>query len=128
VNGVLLAGACQAPKDINESCASASAAAVKAAAILRKGYVELDPYVVSVDLSRCEGSGLCVEECPLEGALHMAGEGTGRHVEVNPAICNGCGYCVAACPTRALQINGWTLDQYEAMVDAIVADPVEVSS
>ncbi|MBN2320929.1 MAG: CoB--CoM heterodisulfide reductase iron-sulfur subunit A family protein [Acidobacteria bacterium] len=128
VNGVLLAGACQAPKDITESCASASAAAIKAAAILRKGYVELDPYVVKVDLARCEGTGLCVEECPLDGALHMVGEGNERHVEVNPAICNGCGCCVAVCPTRALQVSGWTLDQYEAMVDAIVADPVEVSS
>jgi heterodisulfide reductase subunit A len=127
VNGVLLAGACQAPKDIGESCASASAAAVKAAAILRKGYVELDPYVVRVDLSRCEGSGVCVEECPLEGALRMVEDGLKRYVEVNPAICNGCGCCVAVCPTRALQVNGWTLDQYEAMVDAIVAEPVEVS-
>ena len=128
VNGVLLAGACQAPKDITESCASASAASIKAAAILRKGYVELDPYVVSVDLSRCEGSGVCVEECPLDGALHMVGEGNERHVKVNPAICNGCGCCVAVCPSRALQVNGWTLDQYEAMVEAIAADPVEVSS
>jgi heterodisulfide reductase subunit A len=127
VNGVLLAGVCQAPKDITESCASASAAAVKAAAILRKGYVELDPYVLSVDLSRCEGSGKCVEECPLEGALRMAGEGDNRHVVVNPAICNGCGCCVAVCPTRALGINGWTLDQYESMVDAIIASPEEVS-
>jgi heterodisulfide reductase subunit A len=128
VNGVLLAGACQAPKDITESCASASAAAVKAAAVLRKGYVELDPYVASVDLARCEGSGRCVEECPLAGALQMVGEGDRRYVEVNPAVCNGCGCCVAVCPTRALQVNGWTLDQYEAMVDAIAAEPAEVSS
>jgi heterodisulfide reductase subunit A len=125
VRGVLLAGACQAPKDITESCASASAAAVKAASILKKGYVELDPYVVKVDPARCEGSGLCLQECPLDGALHMQGEGSDRRVEVNPAICNGCGCCVAVCPTRALQINGWTLDQYEAMVDAIAADPTE---
>jgi len=126
VNGVLLAGACQAPKDITESCASASAAAVKASAILRKGYVELDPYVLSVDLSRCEGSGKCIEECPLDGALRMAGEGDNKHAVVNPAICNGCGCCVAVCPTRALEINGWTLDQYESMVDAIIASPEEV--
>jgi heterodisulfide reductase subunit A len=128
VSGVMLAGACQAPKDITESCATASAAAVKAAAILRKGYVELDPYVVKVDLARCEGSGLCVEECPMDGALHMEGEGSERHVVVNPAVCNGCGCCVAICPTRALDVNGWTLDQYEAMVDAIAADAVEVAS
>jgi heterodisulfide reductase subunit A len=126
VNGVLLAGSCQAPKDITESTASASAAAIKASAVLRKGYVELDPYVVKVDLSRCNGSGKCVEECPLEGALHMVEEGDKRHVVVNPAVCNGCGCCVAVCPTRALDVNGWTLDQYESMVDAIVGSPEEV--
>ena len=69
-----------------------------------------------------------MEECPLVGALHMVGQGSERHVDINPAICNGCGCCVAVCPNRALQVNGWALDQYEAMVDAIVADPVEVSS
>ncbi len=127
VNGVLLAGACQAPKDITESCASASAAAVKAAALLGKGYVELDPYVAQVDLSKCEGNGQCVEECPLEGALIMVEEGGKRHAKVNPAICNGCACCVAVCPTRAIQVNGWTLDQYESMVDAIMESSEEAS-
>jgi hypothetical protein len=28
---------------------------------------------------------------------------------------------VAECPEQAIEVNGWTLDQYEAMVDAIVA-------
>jgi heterodisulfide reductase subunit A len=28
------------------------------------------------------------------------------------------------CPENAIDINGWTLKQYEAMVDQIVADDV----
>jgi heterodisulfide reductase subunit A len=40
---------------------------------------------------------------------------------VNPALCSGCGACVAVCPTRAIDLAGSTLDQYEAMVDAILA-------
>jgi heterodisulfide reductase subunit A len=40
---------------------------------------------------------------------------------VNPALCKGCGICVPPCPETAIDINGWTLRQYEAMVDAIVA-------
>jgi heterodisulfide reductase subunit A len=40
---------------------------------------------------------------------------------INPALCKGCGACVAVCAARALDVAGWSLDQYEAMVDAIVA-------
>jgi heterodisulfide reductase subunit A len=120
VNGVLLAGTCQSPKDICESCASASGAAVKAAAILVKGYVELPPYVAKIDLDRCDGTGACVEECPLDGAVRLVEASGKRRAEINPAICNGCGCCVAVCPPRAIDINGWTIDQFEAMVDAVV--------
>jgi heterodisulfide reductase subunit A len=118
VNGVLLAGACQAPKDIAESCASASASAAKAAAMLHRGYVELAPYVARVEPSRCEGSGRCVKECPVEGAIRMVAD----RAEVNPALCTGCGCCVAVCPSRAIDLDGWTLDQFNAMVEAILAN------
>jgi len=44
--GILLAGTCQAPMDVGETCNAAQAAAVKTASLLIKGYAELDPYVV----------------------------------------------------------------------------------
>jgi len=53
----------------------------------------------------------------------VKGPGEGGHAEINPAVCVGCGCCVAVCPSRAIDINGWTLDQYDAMVDAIVEEP-----
>ncbi len=124
VNGVLLAGTCQAPMDITESSAAATAAAVKAAAVLIRGYVELDPFVAVVDEQACTGCGACVEACLREGALSMKEKEVNgvmkTVVDVNPALCEGCGVCVAVCPTRAIQVAGWTLQQYEAMVDAIV--------
>jgi heterodisulfide reductase subunit A len=46
---------------------------------------------------------------------------TVRRAEVTPALCTGCGACVAVCPENAIDINGWTLEQYDAMVDRIVA-------
>jgi heterodisulfide reductase subunit A len=115
--GILLAGTCQAPMDVGESCNAAQAAAVKTAALLINGYVELDPYVAQVDARRCTGQGLCVKSCPVEGAVRLV---DGR-AEINPALCTGCGICVGACPEQAININGWTLAQYEHMVDAIVA-------
>ena len=113
--GILLAGTSQAPMDINEACNAAQAAAAKAVALLGKGYVELDPYVAKVDPDRCQGHGNCVRECP-EKAITM----NGGQAEVNPALCTGCGMCVAVCPENAVDVQGWTLKQYEDMVDAIV--------
>ena len=78
VAGILLAGTCQAPFDVGETCAAAGAAAVKAAAILTRGYVDLDPFVAEVDLSKCTGTGACVAACLAEGALTMVDAGGGR--------------------------------------------------
>ena len=41
---------------------------------------------------------------------------------VNPGLCFGCGACVAVCPTRAIDLKGWTLDQFDAMVEAIARE------
>ena len=120
VSGVFLAGTCQAPMDITEACSAAGAAAVKAGAILQRGFVELDPFVARVDPELCKGHGACVEACLSEGALFFRGEGEDKkQVEVNPALCLGCGVCTAACPEGAIQVDGWTLGQYQAMVKAI---------
>jgi heterodisulfide reductase subunit A len=125
VAGIMLAGTCQAPMDAGEASAAASAATVKAAAILSRGYVELDPFIAEVDLERCKGTGDCVEACLREGALSLAAtDVNGQKVYrayVDPVLCRGCGACVAVCPENAIDIRGWTLEQYEAMVDAIVA-------
>ena len=126
VNGVLLSGTSQGPKDITESTASASAAAVKAAAILSKGYVDLDPYVAEVIADRCDGCGECIGACGYEGTLVLRdstpGDGSHPVAEINGALCKGCGACVAVCPKDAIELKGWTVDQYDAMVDAILAE------
>jgi len=128
LTGILLAGTCQAPMDVGEVCSAAAAAAVKAAALLARGYVELDPFVAQVDMAKCKGSGACVDACLVDGALHLVeAEVEGQkvqRVQVTQALCTGCGACVAVCPENAIDINGWTLKQYEAMVDRIVADDV----
>lgn len=118
--GVFLAGTCQTPMDIGESCAAAQGAAAKASALLVKGYVELDPFVAEVDPAKCKGHGQCAAECPEEAISMGPGDGTDNKATVNPALCTGCGMCVPVCPENAVEINGWTLQQYEAMVDAIL--------
>ncbi len=126
VNGVLLAGTAQAPMNIQETLNAAGAAAVKAAAMFAHEMVELNPFVASVDSSLCCGEGICVTQCDYEGALQLVEKEvdgqTVQRAEVNAGLCVGCGACVPVCPHRALELNGWRLDQFESMVDGLMAD------
>ncbi len=126
VNGVLLAGTAQGPMNIQETLAAAGAAAVKVSAMFAKEDVELNPYVAAVDHSLCRGEAQCVTQCDYEGALRIVQvevDGTMvSRAQVNAGLCVGCGACVAVCPHRAIDLNGWRIDQFEAMVDGIAAD------
>ena len=132
VNGVLLAGTSQSPRDITESTAAASAAAAKATALLNRGYVELDPFIAVVNPAKCIGCGDCLTACGYKGAITLEGgdatDQTGQVALINPALCKGCGACVSVCPTRAIDLNGWSLEQFEAMVDAIASEEILVES
>jgi len=124
--GIVLAGTAQGPMNIQESSAAASAAASKVAVLIESAKVVLEPYVARVDLERCQGSGECVKACPQEEAIVLqAFTENGRTFQravVTPANCNGCGVCVSVCPNRAIDVQGWRLDEFEAMVEAIAAD------
>lgn len=126
VPGVVLAGTAQAPMNVLETCAAAEAAASKVGILLSRGEVELEPYIARVDTDRCQGTGECVRLCPREGAIQIetisVDSKSARRAVVTAANCNGCGVCVSACPNRAIDIQGWQLDEYEAMVQAIAAE------
>ena len=95
------------------------------AALLGKGHIELDPFIARVNPQLCQGEGKCVEECKYAQAVSLVERDVNgtkvRQAEVNAALCNGCGMCVAVCPHGAIQVEGWRLDQFEAMADAIAA-------
>jgi heterodisulfide reductase subunit A len=124
-NGILLAGTAQGPMNIEETLTAASAAASKASILLGREAVELDPFVAKVNADQCIGCGRCFADCHYTGALiKEAATVNGQTVQkarVNPGLCVGCGACVAVCPTRAIDLKGWTLSQFDAMVDGLVA-------
>jgi heterodisulfide reductase subunit A len=130
VPGIILAGTAQGPMTVQESCAAAAAAASKVSILLSMGQVELEPFVAKVDLDRCQGSGECVKVCAYEDAIALKEMTINNQVVqravVTPANCTGCGCCVSACPTQAIQVQGWTIPQYEAMIDAITLDPGKI--
>jgi heterodisulfide reductase subunit A len=126
VAGVVLAGTAQGPMNIQESCVAAEAAAAKVSILLHRGKVDLEPYVARVDPERCNGTGECACVCPQEDTIHLEtfiedGK-TSQRAVVTAANCNGCGVCVSACPNGAIDVQGWRLDEFNAMVEAITAD------
>ena len=117
VNGIFIAGCCQGPKDIQDTVSQASGAASRAASILSKKELEIDPLIAAVDEEICTGCGICVEVCPYEARVLNEKK---RIAEVNEALCAGCGACIAACPSNASIHKNFTKKQLLNMVDDIV--------
>ena len=117
MDGVFIAGAAQGPKTLAESVASSLAAVSKSAALLLKGYVDLEPFVATVDPGRCVWCDTCTEACPYGAIERVSWEG--REVaRIIPALCKGGGACVPACPEEAIALEGYTDEQVRAMIDA----------
>jgi heterodisulfide reductase subunit A2 len=120
VDGVTIAGACQAPKTVAESVASGLAAVTHAAAVLKRGVAELDPQVAVVHAEACTGCGECVEACPF-GAVSLVARNGGQVATIEAAGCKGCGGCVPLCPEDAIDLRGYTDAQLRAMIDGLLA-------
>jgi heterodisulfide reductase subunit A len=120
IDGVFIAGTAQAPRNSAESVVSALAATSKSAALLKKGYVDLEPLIAVVDKETCTWCDKCVEACPYS-AIEKVSSGEKEIAEVNAALCKGCGCCVPACPQGALGVRGYTDRQIRAMIDAMEA-------
>ncbi len=118
-DGIFLAGTCQAPRDIPDTVAHASAAASQALGLLSQDHVEVVPTVAEVRTLHCVGCGLCVEVCPY-GAPSLV-ESRGRMVaEINEALCKGCGLCVAGCRGKAISLRGFDDTQILTQLEALL--------
>jgi len=118
IDGVFIAGTAQAPRNSTESVASALAATAKSAALLKKGYVELEPLIATVDPDLCVWCDQCVSAC-LYGSIEKVNLEGKEVAAVNEAICKGSGACVPACPEGAIQLRGSTDQQIRAMIEAL---------
>jgi len=102
VDGIFLAGACQAPKDIPYCVSQGSGAAGRAATILSKPKWKIEPIIAVVDPETCQNTrvkcAICQKVCPY-GAASAPEK---QPAQVTPAMCHGCGTCVAECPTDSI--------------------------
>jgi heterodisulfide reductase subunit A2 len=125
VDGVLIAGCCQSPRTVGESVAAGLAAVAQSAALLKKGFAELEPLVAKVDPDKCTGSGACLTACPYGSITSI--EWDGRQIAtVDPSTCKGCGGCVPVCEQDAIDLLGYTDAQMRAAIEEMVAAPVPV--
>ncbi len=129
--GIFLAGACQAPRDIPESVAMASGAAVKVAGLFSQDELTREPLIAVVNrqappvYSSCVGCFLCISACPYqaiekEDIKNRNGEVIKSVAKVNPGLCQGCGTCVAFCRTKSIDIQGYTHEQMYSEVMALL--------
>jgi heterodisulfide reductase subunit A len=122
VEGVLLAGTVQGPKDIVDSVAQASAAAAKASVFLAYDQVKLDPAVAVVNEEKCRACGTCVEICQFHAPQLVETEPGRYTARINASLCKGCGTCTSWCPSGAITSKHFTDHQVHAMIDAFFAD------
>jgi heterodisulfide reductase subunit A len=123
-NGVYLTGACQAPKDIPDTVATASAASAKALGLFAHDYLAGDPMVASVDASLCSDCHACIDACPF-GAIEEVEVRDPMTRQMRPVarvietLCHGCGNCVVVCRAGAPNLAGFTNEQVFAQVEMV---------
>jgi heterodisulfide reductase subunit A len=121
--GIYLAGTCQSPKDIPDTVAQASGAAMKVAELLATGEVEIEPLIANVDENLCSGCEICQSICPYSAIEMETRTDKGEEHEVAKvleAVCQGCGACSTACPTKAIDMQHYTQEQILAQLTVAI--------
>jgi heterodisulfide reductase subunit A len=119
IKGIYVAGACQAPMDIQMAVSQGMSAAGYVLSGLADGKkLEIPPIAAVVDETRCSGCRTCAWVCPYQ-AIGQSPEG--RAASVGALLCHGCGTCAAACPSGAIRANHFTNEQILAEIEAVLA-------
>ncbi|MCP4682208.1 MAG: FAD-dependent oxidoreductase [Desulfobacterales bacterium] len=116
-DGVFLAGTCQAPRDIPDTVAQASGAAVKALSLATLGRVEVPSTISWIDPDICSGCQTCIGLCAYSAIEFDELRGVSV---VNEAVCKGCGSCSGFCPSGAAQVRHFKKKQIFAEFNGIM--------
>ena len=117
-DGIYIAGACQAPRDIPDTVAQAGAAAAEALALIDAGFVELEPNTSHVIEEECSGCKSCVPLCPYSAITF---DEVKKKAVINEVLCKGCGVCAAACPSGSIQQNLFDDEEIFSEIKGVLA-------
>jgi heterodisulfide reductase subunit A len=117
--GILIAGACQGPKDVPASVSQGAAAAARVAGLISVGTVMMEPIRASINKEYCSGCRICNDLCPYNAIVFHEDQEVS---EVITALCQGCGTCVAACPSSAITGAHFTNQQLLSEIEGILWD------
>jgi heterodisulfide reductase subunit A-like polyferredoxin len=116
--GVFLCGLAHSPKLTDENISQAKATASRAATILSKTQLAVGGQVSNVDQEKCISCMTCVRACP----YHAPFVNADSKAEIAAAACMGCGICASECPAQAIQLRNFESDQFESMLQALLAE------
>ena len=116
-DGVFIAGACQAPKDIPDTVAQARATVARILAKICHGEIEVAPVFAEVDENLCSGCRMCNELCPYQAIVY---EEKTKRSNVISVMCKACGTCVAACPSGAIKGRHFTDRQIFEQIEGVL--------
>jgi heterodisulfide reductase subunit A len=116
-DGVFIAGACQAPKDISESVAQARAAVARILAKIAQGAIAVDGVYSEVDEKQCAGCRRCNSLCPYTAITYDEEK---RRSRIISAACKACGCCAVGCPSGAIQTRHYNDQQMFAQIEAVL--------
>jgi heterodisulfide reductase subunit A len=123
--GIYLTGACQAPKDIPDSVASASGASVKVCALFANEELIADPMIAQINPALCSLCKTCVDLCPFsaitEEEVKRPDGKIQRQMRVFEGVCHGCGACVASCRPGAILLKGYTDQQIFSEIESLAS-------
>ncbi len=109
--GEYMCGTAHSPMSVDEAVSQGLAAAARAGSLLGRDTLESDAHVATVVPELCAGCVTCTRVCPY-GVPRMNLQGK---AEISPAACHGCGTCAAQCPAKAIDLPGFTDEQFCAM-------------
>jgi heterodisulfide reductase subunit A len=114
--GVFVAGLAHCPKPIEDSISQANAVVSRACTILSKDKIEAEGKTAVVNITRCTGCGMCVENCAYNAIEIIEDRRFGTVASINQALCKGCGACSGNCRCAAIDVLGFSSEQIFAMI------------
>ena len=117
IPGIVLAGACHGPKDISETIMQAKGASSSICKLLSSGEYRINLIRAISDENKCTRCGMCADVCPYQAIIIDPAKGS----IVDNILCRGCGLCASVCLNEAITVRYYRGEQYNDLIDGILA-------